>query len=46
MNGSSPTSVAPQMDNPDTIRKYKQLLDDGIITKDEFEAKKREILGL
>lgn len=28
------------------IRQYKELLDDGIITRDEFEQKKREILGL
>ena len=31
---------------PDEIRKYKQLLDDGIITNDEFEAKKKELLKL
>lgn len=30
----------------DEIRKYKQLYDDGIITQDEFEAKKRQLLGL
>lgn len=33
-------------DNPDLIRKYKQLFDDGIITQEEFQAKKKEILGL
>jgi Short C-terminal domain len=32
-------------DGPDTIRKYRQLCDDGIITKEEYEAKKKEILG-
>lgn len=32
--------------DPDILRKYKQLLDDGIISKDDFEAKKKEILGL
>ena len=29
----------------DEIRKYKQLLDDGIISEDEFNVKKRELLG-
>jgi hypothetical protein len=32
--------------DPDLIRKYKQLFDDGIITKEEYEVKKKEILGL
>jgi hypothetical protein len=32
--------------DPDLIRKYKQLCDDGIITQEEFQAKKKEILGL
>lgn len=30
----------------DEIRKYKQLLDDGIITQEEFEAKKKQLLNL
>ena len=32
--------------DPDLLRKYKQLFDEGIITKEEFGAKKKEILGL
>ena len=28
------------------IRRYKELLDDGILTSDEFEAKKKQLLGL
>ena len=28
------------------IREYKKLLDDGIITAEEFEAKKKQLLGL
>lgn len=28
------------------IREYKKLLDDGIITQEEFESKKKELLGL
>lgn len=30
----------------DEILKYKQLLDDGIITEEEFQVKKKQILGL
>lgn len=30
----------------DEIKKYKALLDDGIITQEEFEAKKKQLLGL
>ena len=30
----------------DEIRKYKQLLDEGIITQEEFEQKKKQLLGL
>lgn len=37
-----PTTMA----TPDEIRKYKELWDDGIITKEEFEAKKRQLLDL
>lgn len=33
-------------DSTDEIRKFKQLADDGIITQEEFEAKKRQLLGL
>ena len=34
----------PQIDKFDEIRKYKELLDDGIITQEEFETKKKELL--
>lgn len=30
----------------DEIAKFKKLLDDGVITKEEFEVKKRQLLGL
>lgn len=30
----------------DEIRKFKELLDDGIITEEEFDAKKKQLLGL
>ena len=32
--------------NCDEIRKYKQLLDEGIITQEEFDVKKKELLNL
>ena len=28
------------------IKKFKELLDSGIITQEEFEAKKKQLLGL
>lgn len=37
---SSPISTA------DELRKFKELLDDGIITQEEFDAKKKDLLGL
>ncbi len=30
----------------DEIRKYKILLDEGILTQEEFEAKKKQLLGI
>ena len=33
-------------DPADQIRKLKGLLDDGIITQDEFDAKKKQLLGI
>lgn len=33
-------------DNFDKIRKLKELYDEGIITKEEFEAKKQQLLGI
>ena len=32
--------------NADELRKYKELLDMGVITQEEFEAKKKQLLGL
>lgn len=33
-------------DKFEEVRKYKELLDQGIITEEEFERKKKELLGL
>lgn len=47
-----PQTVAPKekivekTDNIEEIKKYKELLDMGAITQEEFDAKKKEILGL
>lgn len=36
--------IAPS--NADELKKYKDLLDSGIITQEEFDAKKKQLLGL
>lgn len=30
----------------DELKKYKELLDQGIITQEEFDAKKKQLLGI
>lgn len=35
-----------QISSADEIRKYKELLDEGILTQEEFDSKKKELLGL
>jgi len=42
---SQPSPVT-QLSPADEIRQYKQLLDDGIITQEEFDAKKKQLLGI
>lgn len=37
---------ASSLSSADELRKFKALLDDGIITQDEFDAKKKELLGM
>lgn len=48
MQKQSNESISTKTNNdiPDQLRKYKKLADDGIITQDEFEAKKKQLLGL
>lgn len=43
---SVPKAVQQPLSNADEIAKYKSLLDSGIITEEEFENKKRELLNL
>ena len=39
-------STLSSSSNADELRKFKELLDDGIITEEEFEMKKKQLLGL
>ena len=42
-----PKKAAAKESDPTTqIRKYAKLRDDGLITEEEYQAKKKEILGL
>ncbi len=38
--------ISPAISAADEIKKYKDLLDNNIISQDEFNAKKKELLGL
>lgn len=42
-NEGAPTQA---LSGADEIVKYKKLLDDGILTQEEFDAKKKQLLGL
>lgn len=39
-------ATAPHSDEADQLKKFKDLLDSGIITQEEFDAKKKQLLGL
>ena len=39
-------ATTPKIDEVDQLKKYKDLLDSGVITTEEFEAKKKQLLGL
>ncbi|MBB1110833.1 PH domain-containing protein [Limosilactobacillus sp. pH52_RY] len=45
-NDAQINSVNNSIDAADEIVKFKKLADDGIITQEEFEAKKKQLLGL
>ncbi len=40
------TVIKQETSNADELKKYKDLLDSGVITQDEFEQKKKQLLGL
>lgn len=42
----APTVSTPVASNADELKKYKELLDMGVISNEEFEAKKKQLLGL
>lgn len=45
-NSAKNTTVIQQTSAADELKKFKELLDIGIITQEEFEAKKKQLLGL
>lgn len=48
-NNPKPTTQIKQeiqQSNADELKKFKELLDSGIITQEEFDAKKKQLLGL
>lgn len=45
-DGAQASASGTESDIAAQLRKYKQLLDEGVITQQEFEAKKKQVLGL
>ncbi|MBP5842757.1 SHOCT domain-containing protein [Lactiplantibacillus plantarum] len=43
---NEPTTLSTPTNSADELRKLKSLLDDGILTEEEFAAKKKQILGI
>ncbi len=43
---ATPATAAPAIANDTELRQAKKLLDEGLITAEDFEAKKRQVLGL
>ena len=43
---SKPNNQPDKLDSADEIAKFKKLADEGTITQAEFEAKKKQLLGL
>ncbi len=43
---NTPTVVSQQLSTADELKKFKELLDMGVITQEEFDAKKKQLLGL
>ena len=46
INKSNTTQIVQTASNADELKKFKELLDSGIITQEEFDAKKKQLLGL
>jgi ABC-type transport system involved in multi-copper enzyme maturation permease subunit len=45
-NIGAPVIIQQQTNNADELKKYKELLDDGAITQEEYNIKKKQLLGL
>ena len=45
-NEAAQTTKAAASDTTENLKKYKELLDTGVITQEEFDAKKKQLLGL
>jgi len=43
---NAPIDMAAGISSADEIKKYKQLFDDGVLTEDEFTAKKKQLLDI
>ena len=44
--GATASTVVQQLSSADELKKFKELLDMGVITQEEFDAKKKQLLGL
>ena len=45
-NSSKKEVTEPQKDTTEELKKFKELLDSGVITQEDFDAKKKQLLGL
>lgn len=43
---AQPEISAQPVDVPEELKKYKELLDNGVITQEDYDAKKKQLLGL
>ena len=43
---SKESEISSTSNIKDELKKFKEILDDGLITQDDFDAKKKELLGL
>ena len=46
INNPATDAIVATNGNVAELKKYKQLLDDGVITQEDFDAKKKQLLGL
>ncbi|WP_153464786.1 SHOCT domain-containing protein [Sediminibacillus terrae] len=46
LQGEMSSASGSQLSEADELKKYKELLDEGVITEEEFQSKKKQLLGL